>query len=362
MTRPIQQSAWRYVCAALFGASVIACSARPAEPARTPPASTELALPDTPLHEGPLTDYVPAAGLRWMVVGKPRALLANTALRGRLERLFPKERLASFTEATGIDLAETESALVAGFDFGTLYLLSHRGDVQRIQEAFSARFDKPTPHKRTHARIVRSQGTVQGRPRGFIGIRDQLVGFALDDPTPVRVVEAYARERLKSAPALRGAALSSFAGEEAGNVLFFAPGPFDNEWQGGVAGILARTTAVRIALRQVEAEQATLQVAFAGAWRTDPEARGRLLEGWAEVANSGLGRLLGLDQPLTDPRVEVASEHLSLEVSVALAPIVLGLHHAVQADAWEILNRPRPADSEPAPDREPGAGRINAAP
>ena len=59
-------------CVALASFTLLfGCRSNPV-PVKSPPIS---ATPS--LHQGPLTDYVPAAGLRWMVVGNPRSFAAN---------------------------------------------------------------------------------------------------------------------------------------------------------------------------------------------------------------------------------------------------------------------------------------------
>jgi hypothetical protein len=71
-----------------------------------------------------LTDFVPAAGLRWMVVGRPRALARHPSLAPAISLLLPKERLDAFSAGSGVDLRQLEYGLAAGFDYATLYLAS----------------------------------------------------------------------------------------------------------------------------------------------------------------------------------------------------------------------------------------------
>ena len=80
------------------------CAAPAAEPTPARPAPE-------PLHDGPITDYVPAAGLRWMVAGRPRRLARNTAFAEALKPLLPAKRLEAYAVSTGIDLRRTPSAL-----------------------------------------------------------------------------------------------------------------------------------------------------------------------------------------------------------------------------------------------------------
>src|SRR5690606_8986296 len=85
---------------ALAALLLTACASSPA-PAPAPPRR-----PVPPLHRGPLADYVPAAGLRWMVLGKPRAVAQHPSFRDSLGLLFPQARLLAFAQGAGVDLRE----------------------------------------------------------------------------------------------------------------------------------------------------------------------------------------------------------------------------------------------------------------
>jgi hypothetical protein len=54
------------------------------------------------LHQGPLTDYVPAAGLRWLLVGQPKSLAQSPELLTETNRLLSKERLDAFATSSGV--------------------------------------------------------------------------------------------------------------------------------------------------------------------------------------------------------------------------------------------------------------------
>jgi hypothetical protein len=101
-----------------------------------------------PSFQGKITDLVPAAGLRWMVVVRPRELLANDNLRAGLDKLFPSERLDVFTKNSGIDLRTLDLGCVAGFDIGTLYLAHAKDAAAPTERAFLARLasDPVTKH------------------------------------------------------------------------------------------------------------------------------------------------------------------------------------------------------------------------
>jgi hypothetical protein len=308
------------------------------------------------LHRGPLTDYVAAAGLRWMVLGRPAELAANPEFAGSVSSLFEARRLDAFAATTGVDLRRTPSALAAGFDYGTLYMAETPGNNAPVEELFMERLVRGASVERPHPDLHRVSGLVGNSPQTLIRIDGQLIAVAVGDPTPARVVEAFARRRLsRSPPALRGAALSTLPlALTREPVAFYAPGPFDSEWQAGARGLLAGTTAVGAAARPSSSRGLEVRVYLAGGWGDDANAQERLTLAWADLVTSPLGHLLGLDGAPV-PLVEATAGLLSVQVELELEPLVRGLRAAVAADAREILDLYRPSGvKSPVPQKSPG--------
>src|SRR5690242_16532659 len=84
------------VCTAMVCAAM-ACAA----PAGKPPAPTP---PTRPLHRGPLTDFISAAGLRWLLLLEPRQVLSEPELGRAISEVIPSARFDAFAEASGVDL------------------------------------------------------------------------------------------------------------------------------------------------------------------------------------------------------------------------------------------------------------------
>src|SRR6187402_2260557 len=81
-----------FVCC-LLALSAAACGAGVAEaPPTTVPA----------LLRGALTDYVPAAGLRWMIAGSPAQLAREPALAPLRARWITEDRRRAFATSTGV--------------------------------------------------------------------------------------------------------------------------------------------------------------------------------------------------------------------------------------------------------------------
>lgn len=336
--RKARRPCWAFT---LLAVALVGCS-QPPPPA--PPA------PKPELHAGPLTDYVPAAGLRWMIVGSPSRIANSTAMQSALRQLFPNERLDAFRSGTGVDLRQTEQAAVASFDLGLLYLATpKRGSFPQIARLFEERLSDSGRSRQPHPSILRISGVAGGTPEVLSQIDQRVLAVAVGDPTLARVAEAYAMKKLRRSPtALRGAALSSLPGAPAEALaVFYAPGPFASEWAHAAGGLLAHALAVSAYVVPNGADHVRVTVQFAGNFpQTGPD---RLTEAFRQLAESSLGKLLALDQTDSPPVVREREQSLSLELNLASAPIAEGLRAAVIADIWEILRIPKPTPQPEAP-------------
>lgn len=305
--------------------------------------------PETPppaLHEGPLPDYVPAAGLRWMIVAKPRELAKNAALMRAVGVVVPPVRLDLFARSAGLDLRSTPEALVAGFDYGTLYMAATPENNVAVEQLFASRVVSGAVRRSPDPRVHRISGVVGSTPEALVHVDGLLVAVATGDPTPARVVEAFARRKLKkSKPALAGAALSTLPRQMGDAPLqLYAPGPFQREWLGGAHGLLSASLAVGIAARPEADGNVEITVYLAGDWsRAGPDTTTRLLATWEDLAQGATGHLTGLDQPVAAPIVSATPEVLKLRVELASMPIAIGLKAIVAADVEEMLDTGAPA-------------------
>lgn len=328
--------------ALLCSLALSACSAAGPSPAPVPSADKPQAAP---LHRGPLTDFVSAAGLRWMIVGSPKALMARPGIAKALATVIPAPRFEHFSKNAGLDLRALPSALVAGFDFGTLYMAETSGNNQQVELSFAERLISDPKISSPHPQMRRITGLIGATPQTLVRVEDQWVAVAVGDPTPARVAELFARRRLHKSPAaLAGSALRTLPPELASAPLrFYAPGPFEGTWSAGIHGLLQHALAVGIAVRTNEQDQLVARVYVAGAWEEagiDP--RSQLLRAWQDLSQSPLGKLTGLDDPAEEPVISLAAELVSLEVTLSPEPIARGLHAAVAADVWEMMELPRP--------------------
>lgn len=319
-----------------------------------PPAAPAAPAPAPKLHEGPLADFVPAAGLRWIVLGRPKELASDKDLARALGLLLPPERLALFTRSSGVDLASTSEGLIAGFDHATLYMATTPASSTTAEERFAERLVAGPRIKTPHPRVRSITGVVGGTPETLVRVDGQWVAVSVGSSLPARIAGLYALGRLKkSASAFEGAALSTLplAELEKAPARFYAPGPFTGEWAQGAHGLLSRALAAGIALRPGAEGHLSATVVVSGDFRSFPgDPAQAMRDAWQDLAESGLGRLLGLDAPTSPPVVSATPESVRLSVEVDPMPLAMGLRAAVMAQVWEILGLEGPPRApEPPP-------------
>lgn len=310
--------------------------------ASTPPSSAPKPKPASQLHEGPLSDYVAAAGLRWMLIGKPRVIAGDSGLTESIDLVLPSRRLDAFAKSSGVDLRKADSALAAGFDFGNLYMVEAPGSVKAVQARFTERLISGAVVKHPHPELDWVSGIVGTTPETLVRVDDRFAAVAVGSPTPARVVELFALGKLKRSPkAFLGSALKSLPiGElERAPVRFYAPGPFEGEWLRAARGLLRTSTALGLAAQPAGGGRIQFTVFIAGDF-SDPsgDPATRLQDAWNELAGSGIGKLLGFNEPTSGPTVSGTPDLLRLDVELAAKPLATGLRAAVMAEVWEIFD------------------------
>jgi hypothetical protein len=306
--------------------------------AKKPP---ESAAKPSSAYRGEITDLVPAAGLRWMVVVRPRELLTNDNLRTGVNRLFPSERLDVFAKNSGIDLRTLDVGCVAGFDIGTLYLAKVSGATPPTERAFLARLASDPVTKHPGPGVVHITGLIGLTPESFVGIDGNVVGVSVKDPTLTKVAAGFALGKLKKSPsALRGAALKSLPSTLAEAPLrFYAPGPFGDEWSKGAHGLLADTVAVGISARLTSPDTVDALAVLEGDFGNDaPATIQRAIVTFQDLAQSGLGRLLSLHDESVVPEIVANDREITLRVRLPLRRMLDGLYAAVAADVRDLLD------------------------
>lgn len=322
---------------ALWGAGLLLAFGCARAPVAQGPAPERVAAP---LLRGELSEYVPAAGLRWLVVGSPRYFARAPALTATRQQWLTPDRLRAFARATGIDLERTECALVAGYDLGMLYVVDGSAWTQPPEQPF---IDHLAGSAAVHreGQLLRVSGLAGSTPETLVRVDEHLVAVAVQDPLLARVVELRALGRLGNVvPALRGVGLSALPPEllETGPLRAYAPGPFSDAALPEGSGLIAASEAIAAAV-EIEGDVLLLRVALAGAWQESTD-RERLLGVWQAVARSALGSSLGLDRATRELSVEVSPRLLQLQAKLDALRFFEGLQRLAGSDVDQLLGPP----------------------
>jgi hypothetical protein len=301
-------------------------------------AHSQLAAPQAaPLCHGDITDFVPAAGLRWLVVGSPRELARKSALEPLLRRWVDSGRLAAYATATGIDLLRTERALAAGFDTGTLYIADASGWVEPPERLFTERLAGSERSRHPHPQLWHVSGLVGSEPHALVRVGDDLVAVAVDDLALVRAVELRALCRLQRVPrAFDGASLSRLPLEARSplELAVYLVGPLDAEWTDG-GGLLAGAEALAVTLSLLETEL-DVELVLAGRWQLGDEQR--FGDVWRAFAASSLGRRLGVDHPVSAPEAHGSETLLTLRTRLEAGAFVSGFTALMLGNLSDLLD------------------------
>jgi hypothetical protein len=320
----------------------IGCTRIPAAPGPAPEAAQ-------PLVRAELSDYVPAAGLRWLVAGSPRYFARAAALAPVRAEWLTDDRLRAFARATGIDLERTERALVAGYDLGTLYVVDGSAWTQPPERPFIEHLaGSAVVHREGH--LLRVSGVAGSIPETLVRVDEHLVAVAVRDPLLAKIVELRALGRLGSVvPALRGAALSTLPPEllVPGPLRVYAPGPFSDTSVLEGSGLVAAAEAITAAV-EIEGDVLVLRIALAGAWQESTD-RERLLGVWQAVASSALGSALGLERAPRGVSVEVSPRLLQLVAKLDALHFFEGVRQLAGSGVDQLLGEESSPGPRPTP-------------
>jgi hypothetical protein len=327
----------RSLSCALVLNGVLGCHTESPLPPAAPPA--RLATEDP-------VELIPAAGLRWLLLARPQALLENEAFCGECSRLLPEARLRAFAARTGIELRKAVFGLIAGYDLATVYAVVTTEPVASAAvAAFRNHLRDGGRLARPHPRLQSVTGMAGAKPEALITVGERVALVTVGDLTFARVIEAFALGRLERSPtALRGAALSKlpeFTQHADALAVLYVPGPFVGDWSHAGHGLLGASDALSVTLAPIGTGAARFALHLAGDF--PPDASERLETSWSELAESTTGRVLAFDRPLAPPQIRALPHRLELEIQLETAPIAAGLHAVLSGEAWEILNLPPPS-------------------
>lgn len=282
-----------------------ASSPPPAEPA--PPAS-----PRQLSARLPLSEYLPASGLRWLVALRPQELSANKQLQSDWESVFTGERLAEFRAGTGFDATQVKELWIAGYDLGTLYLFDTSTGGEKAENAFRARALTTAELSTRKDDLVHVTGMMNQTPHSLLHLEGHFIAIAEGDITLTKIIAARAEERLKNSPsALQTRFLKGFADFEINAPMrSFLVGPFPEATDAIAGAFVSGAVSVR-----TEKHQLRLKARALGIW-PDEATRDTNMSQWlSEVLQTRELRALGWGFPLERPEVHCHASSDELEMS-----------------------------------------------
>jgi hypothetical protein len=273
------------------------------------------------------------------VRGYPAKLAENQSFRAPIDVLVSSERLRAVARTSGFALESLVSGVIAGFDLGTMYLAElPTAGAAEARAHFEARQIHGVNKRSPDSSIVVLSGISGGVPTSLVTIDDRVLAYCVGDPMLGRVVEAYARGKLKAKRAFEGAALRGLDAEtQDAPIAAFVPGPFDERWQGAAGGLLSITTGVSAKLVPTQPGRARLELSLHGDF-AGSSAEERLRSTYMSVASSSTGALLGLETAL-DARTLTSSQsdRVTLQVPLPLIEIAQRMRAVTSGDLAEIL-------------------------
>jgi hypothetical protein len=276
---------------------------------------------------------------------RPKEIFSDPSLRSALSPLIPDDRLEAFAvRHGGVDLRRVADLAIAAYPEAMLALARVPVDPGRVETAFHAR--ALTVEGRAESLgITRTWGSLGDQHEQIAVFGHQAVGLERGKFGPLRAATLFAEGRLARArPALEADPLAE-AARKLGDAPMraFAPGPFEGEWAHGLGGLLRATTAVGAAAwtsqpAHAGAAELRASVVVLGAWGDDAPAAGeRLVAAFSALAKDPLGRLTGLDHPLSPARLSTEKDALRLDVTLDAAVLARGLYDVTTATAAEVM-------------------------
>jgi hypothetical protein len=287
--------------------------------------------------------------------GSPAKLAESQSFRPAIDLLFTPERRRAVAQTTGFALETLSRGVIAGFDLGTLYLAElATANAAEARARFSSRQIREPGQRVPDPNITVLTGISEGIPVGLVTIDDRVVVYAVGDPLLCRIVEAYARGKLKAKRAFQGAALLGLDAETASAPLAaHVPGPFPERWQNAAGGLLSIATALSAKLSPTSAGHALFELTLHGDFAGSSAAE-RLRSTYMSVASSSTGTLLGLDAALDARTVTNAqSDRVTLLVPLPLTEIAKGAHAVTNGDFVDLFRLPPARATDSAPTSSP---------
>jgi hypothetical protein len=334
----------RSLLAALLAAlasSLPGCAEKP------PPLPPTEAPPPPPLVIPTLEGLLPLAGLRWLVLTKPREITKIPWLIPAIAAFIPESRFDRFAKVTGIDLRKTPEAIVASYTTeegdASIELVRHAGDARAIERAFRDRISSDVIRAVDRPDLVRVTGRIGREPHGFAALGNDVVCFQQEGSMkrgPCRIASLIALGKLGRLAKVAGEpVLESLAARLGPAPLrVFALGPFEGELARGARGLAGAATAIGAAARPSAREAILLSIVITGDFTSQADLAAHELElAWADLVARPFGHLCGLDAPVAPPLATHAADAVTLQVELEPRKLAKGLADATVNEIDAIM-------------------------
>ena len=303
--------------------------------------------PLTPLSTRDLAALVPAPGLSYLVLVKPREIAQIPWLIPTIGTIAPEDNLNRFAAQTGLDIRQITEAVIAHFGdaFGgaDLQLVRCNDDAARIEKLFQKRLVQDAHRTEDRADVVRLSGRVGSHLQALARLGDDVVAFQEGgdlDRGPARIATLYATGRLKKTRrALDSEPLKSLRARfGSAPVIALAKGPFQDDWKRGARGLLEAATGIGAAVRPTAREHLGFALALSGDFHGSGAAASEVLLGaWDDFASSEMGHLLGLDHPIERPLSTFSDDAIAVNIEIEPNRFGQGLKALVTEDLDAIM-------------------------
>lgn len=300
-----------------------------------------------PLNLTPVTQWIPAAGLRFLVFGAPEKIRHFPPVRTLSERAFAGEERKRFLERYGeIDPMAVHEAAVAGYESGAELVAARASfDPLVVDRAFLKRF--PDATRTVHAdprvlslsaarKVYSEQWTLFGE--SALVLERLAAGPRADFRLSRAATRAAQHDLPKRFIAVEASPLSTLVPVlDASGVCALFPGPFGDPLSG--RGLLSRASAMGLSatLHAEPKSPISLRVVLDGVWSESARAAS-YMKAWLErIAESDLGRLLGLHHPRSPLAVVPKGSLLVADTTLDGDALARGLRDATVSSVDEIL-------------------------
>jgi len=338
---PLDRRALLQASLAALAAALSGCAESP-----TPVAAPAL-TPLPPLAIPSLDALLPLAGLRYVVLARPREIAAIPWLIPSIAAFASEERLDRFARFTAIDLRQTPEALVAAYTTeegeATIELARHAGNAQTIERAFRDRISSEAERFVDRPDLIRVTGKIGLSKHAFAALGPDVVCFQQGGSMkrgPCRIATLFATNKLKRTTRLFSDESLRVLDARLGPAPLraFAPGPFEGDVARAARGLGAAATALGAAVRPSAREALFLSLALTGDFSTTGDVASRELQAaWQDLASGSFGHLLGLDAPVTTPLATYATDAVSLVVELDPRKLSKGLADATTNEIDAIM-------------------------